>query len=210
MVDVTSAPSDVIFYEDLRVLWTGQRYREVWPSVDMTIEERVNSIVRFCGLCGIALYVARKGDDRYLLYALTAIAIVTMSYRFSKQRENFDATPYKPYWYGEPENVSADEGKRLCQPPTQSNPFGNVLLTDISGNPDRPPACPYDEVKSDIKRTFDDQQYRDIDDVYSHAGRSFHTMPSTTVPSDQNAFISFCYRDLIESKKNDSRSVNPW
>lgn len=111
---------------------------------------------------------------------------------------------------GPMDSVSADEGSSICQPPTRDNPFGNVLLTDISDNPNRPPACKYDDVKGDIKRTFDDQQYRDVTDVYSNASRSFHSLPDTQVPNDISAFLSFAYSDLIEGQKNSPRNVNPW
>jgi hypothetical protein len=105
--------------------------------------------------------------------------------------------------------VSADTGHYLCQPPTRNNPFGNLLLTDISDNPDRPPACKYDDVKADIKRTFDDQQYRDIDDIYGNSGRAFHSMPVTDARGgDFEAFKNFVYKDFQNASKN--RYVNPW
>lgn len=212
-----SAPTDPIYYENIRVLWAGQRYKEVWPSPDMSTSERVNAMVRFCGYAGVALYTARHGDDRFLLYSLTAIAIVTLAYRFSRQKaaaESFEpgTQPFEPgtQWEqaDEPESISADRGGKLCQPPTRNNPFGNLLLTDITDNPNRPPACKYDDVKGDINRVFDKQVYRDVDDVYNNAGRNFYSMPSTTLVSDRKAFTDFAYKDFQKSAKN--RYVNPW
>ena len=196
---------DPIYYDDIAVLWKNGRFNELWPSVDMTTAERVNAIVRFCACTGLALYVARKGDDRFLLYALTGIAIVTMAYRFHAQRdveEKFKQT-YRGV-YNPPGDVSADVPTYTCQPPTVDNPFGNFLPTD---DPNRPPACQYDDVKDDIKRNFDDLQYRDVTDLYG-ASRNLYTMPVTTAGPDTEEFIKFAYGDLIHSQKN--RYVQPW
>lgn len=221
----SAAVADPIYYEDVRVLWAESRFKEIWPSPDMSTEERVNAMVRFCGYAGLALYVARHGDDRFLLYSLTAIAVLTLAYRFSTHKRmserwtdlspgqsGADTQAYLPppgTTWEQVDDVSADSGRYLCQPPTRNNPFGNLLPTDISDNPNRPPACKYDDVKSDIKRTFDDQQYRDVTDIYGNSGRAFHTMPVTDAGGgDFEAFKNFVYKDFQNASKN--RYVNPW
>jgi hypothetical protein len=69
-----------------------------------------------------------------------------------------------------------DEGQRFnattpgksCEQPTMDNPMANVLMTDYVDNP---------------KRT---------------AFRSFHSMPSTTIPNDQSAFLRAAYGPMMD------------
>ena len=208
--------TDSIYYDDIAVLWRQGRWAELWPSIDMTTPERVNAIVRFSLYTGLILYVVRKGDDRYLLYAMTAVALVTLAYRFHVKRVGtaaHDDSPDEAFAVDDreqtaPQEISADEPTYLCQPPTFDNPFANLLPTDLETNPNRPPACKYDDVKGDIKRTFDDQQFRDVRDVYRNSSRNFYSMPVTQASPDYDEFIKFCYSDVLHSRKN--QYVPPW
>ena len=84
-----------------------------------------------------------------------------------------------------------------CKLPEIDNPFGNVLLGDI-GNPKFKKACSsYDNnmVKRDIKKTFEDNLYMDVNDVFAkhNSQRQFYTMPVTDVCNEQTEFAKWCY-----------------
>jgi len=86
--------------------------------------------------------------------------------------------------------------------PSPANPFMNVLLDEISYNPTRPAA----DFASDPNNqaVLDDffrvQWTSDPTDVFgkSQSQREFYTMPSTSIPNDQESFQNWLY--LIPGK----------
>lgn len=82
--------------------------------------------------------------------------------------------------------------------PTDRNPFMNVLLDEIKYNPTRPPAADIGE--KNVKITLDDffrvEFTSDPTDVFgrSQSQRQFITMPSTTVPNDQDSYQNWLYK----------------
>jgi hypothetical protein len=82
--------------------------------------------------------------------------------------------------------------------PTDRNPFMNVLLDEIKYNPTRPPAA--DITEKNVKITLDDffrvEFTSDPTDVFgkTQSQRQFITMPSTTVPNDQDSYQSWLYK----------------
>ena len=82
--------------------------------------------------------------------------------------------------------------------PTDRNPFMNILLDEIKYNPKRPAAANIDTKY--VKLTLDDffrvEFTSDPTDVFgrSQSQRQFITMPSTTIPNDQDAYQNWLYR----------------
>jgi len=102
-----------------------------------------------------------------------------------------------------------DEGQRFnattpgksCEQPTMDNPMANVLMTDYVDNPKRTAACYYPTVKDKVKKFLNQGTPTDQADVYSsrnQAFRSFHSMPSTTIPNDQSAFLRAAYGPMMD------------
>lgn len=89
-------------------------------------------------------------------------------------------------------------GERARSNPTPTNPFMNVLLTDIGDNPYRPPAqnTGSQEVKAELDSYFQTLFADDPGDVFNHTSsqRNWVTMPSTTIPNDQASFANWLYR----------------
>jgi len=82
--------------------------------------------------------------------------------------------------------------------PTDRNPFMNVLLDEIKYNPTRPAAANIGD--KNVKITLDDffrvEFTSDPTDVFgrSQSQRQFITMPSTTVPNDQDSYQNWLYK----------------
>ena len=82
--------------------------------------------------------------------------------------------------------------------PTARNPFMNVLIDEIKYNPTRPAAGSV--LDPNTKVTLDDffrtEFNRDPTDVFgrSQSQRQFVSMPSTTVPNDQDSYQNWLYR----------------
>lgn len=86
--------------------------------------------------------------------------------------------------------------------PKPTNPFMNVLLDEIKYNPTRPAAAPVDgkDVQDSLDDFFRVQWTSDPTDVFgkSQSQREFYTMPSTSIPNDQESYQNWLY--LIPGK----------
>jgi len=89
--------------------------------------------------------------------------------------------------------------------PTASNPFMNVLISEISSDPKRAPAAytQRPKVQSELDTYFDTMFYADPGDAFGHtqSQRQFVAMPSTTIPNDQKSFQDWLYRTPGQSCK---------
>ena len=85
--------------------------------------------------------------------------------------------------------------KRKCQLPTSNNPFMNVMLTDDTNSKQ---ACDISNrrVKKLMNNKFKENLFNDVEDVYDrkNSQRQFYTMPSTTVPNNQDTFQNWLYK----------------
>ncbi len=95
-------------------------------------------------------------------------------------------------------NNQAIINNKLCVKPSKNNPFMNPTIVDINNNPNKDlNACCIDNrrIKRDINNHFLNNQYRDVIDIYDRnsSQRQFYTMPSTTIPNNQEAFSKWLY-----------------
>lgn len=81
--------------------------------------------------------------------------------------------------------------------PTAANPFMNVLADQYKYDAWRPPAAPYGDrlVKQQLDDFFRVQWFSDPTDVFgrNQGQRQFYTMPSTSIPNDQDSFQKWLY-----------------
>jgi hypothetical protein len=82
--------------------------------------------------------------------------------------------------------------------PNSKNPFMNVLIDEIKYNPTRPKAVSVMDpsVKVHLDDFFRTEFYADPTDVFgrSQSQREFITMPSTSIPNDQDSYQNWLYR----------------
>lgn len=82
--------------------------------------------------------------------------------------------------------------------PTARNPFMNVLVDEIKYNPTRPVAASITDpsVKVGLDDFFRTEFYSDPTDVFgkTQSQRQFITMPSTSIPNDQDSYQNWLYR----------------
>jgi uncharacterized membrane protein len=94
-------------------------------------------------------------------------------------------------------NNQAIINNKLCVKPSKNNPFMNPTIVDIGVNNINLNACYIDnpKIKKDINNYFLNNQYRDVIDIYDRnsSQRQFYTMPSTTIPNNQEAFSKWLY-----------------
>jgi len=90
----------------------------------------------------------------------------------------------------------------LVTRPTARNPFMNVLMDELTYNPNRPEA---DAIMHPLNQIVLDDYFRvqwnsDPTDVFgkSQSQRQFYTMPSSSIPNDQESYQNWLY--LIPGK----------
>lgn len=180
-----------IWYKDIRHLFTNENFDKFFPTKDMTFAEQLNSMVRFSIYFAIVAYVLRH-DSAVFMVPLFVGLFTFVIYTFdtqNKQQENLYLDDRN--WYKTPHS-----GK-VCQRPTENNPFMNVLISDYVLNPERKAACDVTKtnIKSKTKKYFDKNLYRSVSDIFGKeaSDRQWVTNPITTIPNDQDGFARWCY-----------------
>jgi FtsZ-interacting cell division protein ZipA len=99
----------------------------------------------------------------------------------------------------------------------ENNPFDNVLISDYKYNTDKKEAIQdytpeiENKINETIKQSILEQNKDNSDMIYMFADdknnfefeqnlRQFNSNPSTTIPNNQDNFLSFCYGKLYSEK----------
>ena len=174
--------TDPFWITDIKIIIESNRLSEFIPLKDLSFNRKLNSIVRFCLYLGLILSVLKR-NYLYLYITFFGFILTYIIYTFSDNKEKF---------LGEAEYLS---NLNNCQLPNNQNPFMNVLLTD---DRQRKKACDTNnkKIRKMIKKKFKRNIYNDVDDVYNrnNSQRQFYTMPSTTIPNDQDSFQNWLYK----------------
>lgn len=192
------------WFENPKSLFDAGKVFEFWPTSDQTSGERVNSTTRFVIYATCIIYLIRRDIRIFILGAM----VIGVLYILDKSKM------VRP---GRARPESSDDQYRSgfgCQMPSDDNPMGNVLLTDISDNPNRPQACYYPSVRPAVKRTLDDTFPYDAGRSRSPmpeqqryaAARQFVSNPVTSVPGDQTGFAEWCYGEKFSPMCRDDPS----
>ena len=229
--------------KDPSILWNKNYLVEIWPTNNMSFEAQLNSISR------LVIYVSLFGflttlNIFYLVSGILTLIFILIIYNYrnsqflKKTLEGFNNNNYTS-WNPQVTNLSGSK-KSLSKFLDSSfyhsdskNPFGNVLLTEINGDPKRKSAPPAfnPDVSEDIinstKKMVQDQNkgikstdkklFGDLWDNFEldMCLRNFYTTPNTKVPNDQGAYADYLYGTMpsckdgsaFECVKNNSRYI---
>jgi len=205
--------SQVFWGDNANVLFTNF---EMFPSSDRGFNQNLNSVTRFIIILTIVMAIVTGRISVFFIGVITLFFIYLYHYFFSKkQSESFENSKTEQTKL---EKLKAIQ-KMLFDKPTATNAFGNVLNSDIEGNPKKLPAPPVDDPKvqdaifESAKQSMiinnptfpdiDKKLLRNLGDVYEfeQSLQPFYTNPATTIPNDQNAFADFCYGSMISCKE---------
>lgn len=175
------------------ILCSREELASFIPERDSPIVSQLNAVMRFALYLALIILLMRRSLMVPMAILVTA-GLATYSI-FQSSNISRDVVLERM------RSLSVEEDPvtgRICSSPTLNNPYMNVLMTDVTSFPDRPPAC--DITQSHVRRRADDLQahnlYIDSDDIYGHRSISrhpFYTNPVTTVPNDQTAFAQWLY-----------------
>jgi len=185
---------DTFWYNEPTILFRKDRLDEFYPSRNMTLTEQLNSIVRLFIYISVLLMLFRK-DANYIFLIIGILVLTYAIYFYSDEKVLFNS-------FNLDKNTLDTDIKvdKSVISPTIDNPFMNVLLTDYTDNPERIAVSGLNnynnkKLNDEIDNTFYYNLYRDVDDVYDkyNSQRQFYTMPSTTIPNQQDRFVKWAY-----------------
>lgn len=181
--------SEKIWYEDAMMMFNGVNMFNIIPLQSMSLEQKLNAIVRFFIYLGIILALVRK-DAKYLFLGILAALVSYPIYEFERKEKEIAEKFLKN------ESIEILNNKP-CTSTNIENPFMNPTIADIQYNPDRPEACPVvnQDVSSRVNANFKERVYKDVTDVWGkdYSAREFYTVPNTTIPNKQGEFASWLY-----------------
>lgn len=200
---------------------------ELLPSSKMTYEQKINSITRLIILLTLLGYIFTF-SNRLIVVCLITITVIYTLYKYKISKENNQMEPRR----AKEGFDTIDNQVSIIDPVTlknfvksefkegnQKNPFSNVLLTEITDDPDRKSAPPAfndvidTDITSNIKKSVqlmnpgiddtDKQLFSSLTDNFylDQSNRSFFSTANTRVANDQGAFAKFLYSDLKFTSK---------
>jgi len=206
---------------DFTILFNKESIFELWPTTNMSYNQKLNAISRLIILLtivGFALTMSLK----MLLVGFATIAAIIALHKMHKQKitpeilaEGFTSSGHINV---DPSNLDAIL-KSDFKMGNKKNPYSNVLLTDIADSPLRKAAPPAfnPQVDEDIVRNtkkmvqdlnpgIKNAQKQLFGDLYNNfeldqSNRLFYSTANTKVANDQGAFAQFLYNDLKYSAK---------
>lgn len=203
--------NDPFWANEPAILFNWSRLIEFLPTYDMNTNEKLNAITRFFIYLSIILFVIYHKYNVFFIAIIGATIIFIIYYNENKtQSQNREDFEYKIKDYfniKQDTPIKVNDNGDVCQLPTPNNPFMNVLITDYTDNPNRPPACDYND--SDVRETtnkyFNYNLYKDVEDVWErrNSQREYITMPNTTIPNDRDSFMKWCWKTKYVCKDGD-------
>lgn len=211
--------------ENPNILLNLSYITELFPSEDMTYNQKLNAISRLILLLTLVIYLLTQTFRGIVYGVLSLFAIYLVHYyHFLEKTKKDTFTGLDGQTVNNNPALSAiggDADKLLVSPmqvfdkPTAENPFSNVLVTDITGNPHKKPAPPAynDQTNQSIlaaakeavlnanpgQPDISDKLFKDLGEqlTFEQSMRQFYSNPSTQNPDDQQAFAEFCYGSMI-------------
>jgi hypothetical protein len=219
---------------DPTILFKREYILDIWPNPNMVFEEKMNAISRLAILITILGYILTRNFNLIFIGLLT-LAFLFWIYRVQKEKltqqmisESFTVNASVT---GDSPAVVASNADTITNPVTldqvlrtefkegtKKNPFSNVLLTEITDDPNRKAAPPSfnvdvsEDITRNVKKSVqmmnpgikgtNKQLYGDLWQNFEldQSNRLFYSTANTRVESDQSAFAKFLYGDMPSAK----------
>jgi hypothetical protein len=217
---------------DPTVLFNKAYILEIFPTTDMYYEQKMNSVTRLIIVISLLGYFFSR-TIRIPIAGLSMIAVIYFIFKSRKYKVTRDMTQ-EGFKQGGGKQGS-DSRSSIVNPETlesvlkseykegnKKNPFSNVLLTQITDEPNRKAAPPAFNVEVDeditknvkkavqfmnpeIKNTSK-QLYGDLYENFEldQSNRAFFSTANTRVENDQKSFGDFLYGNMPSSKESNA------
>lgn len=193
-LDKEELSNDPFWTNDYKILFYKDRLSKFFPTIEMSLVEKLNSIFRMSIYMSILLYLF---TGNYLYFYIMIIVGAFTLFIYYNQKDNVEL--FFDSIQNSNDNLLVErEMKELKNDikPTTENPFMNInLITDNKEKESAPPSWNNEDLQKNIEDKFGYNLYRDVGDLYgkSNSQRQYYTAPSTTIPNNQTAFAKWCY-----------------
>lgn len=207
---------------DPTILFNRDKIGELWPTPNMSSNDKLNAVTRLVIIMSILGYLVTKNVRVIVTGLVTLVAIAILQYvqRRNDTKENVEKAVKEGFQVLTKKSLDSLPITR----PDEKNPAMNVLLPQIQDEPQRPAAAPSfnpivekeinEKTKEFVVSNFDnpdgidERLFKDLGDnfEFDRSMRQWYTNPSTTVPNDQKSFAEFCYGDMISCKEGNEQA----
>lgn len=156
------------WYNEPTILFNKENILQIWPTQQMTFDEKLNAISRIVLVMTILGFMFTRNSN-ILIIGIITLAIIFSIYKLRKKhlvsslikKEGFSVNPSIQPTELSPALMTTNPItletvlRSNFHPTTKKNPMGNVLLTDINDTPNRFAAAP----------SFNPDVYEDINKV---------------------------------------------
>jgi len=206
---------------DPAILINRDSLLELWPTSNMSLNEKLNAISRLIILLTVVGFCITQSLRIVVTGVVTLGVIIFLHYtKHQNSKDNIKNIIKEGFT-----NPSAYKMlKQNFKSSSPSNPLGNVALPEIQFDPKRKSAAPAfnPEVEAQINKntkemvqkvsfpddpTIADKLFKDLGDdfVFDRSMRNFYSTANTkVVPGDQKAFAEFLYGDMTSCKDGDA------
>jgi hypothetical protein len=204
---------------------------EIIPKSDMRFENKLNAMSRGIILLSL-LWFMFTSKTKPIVYGILSLCMIALFY---KMRKNSILSSLRSSSEGFSTNQLAKRNQETTTNPVtletvlktnyydlnKRNPLGNVLLNEITDDPNRKPAPPsfnpdvYEDINKSAKKAIqmmnpgivntNKQLFGDLWQNYDFenvAMRPFFSTANTKVTNDQGAFAEFLYGGMISGKES--------
>lgn len=218
---MTSQYNDNIWLNNPYVLFKKNKIQHIWPKESMSKNEKINSITRLVLILTILGTLVTQ-THTFLYTGLITLGVIAILYYVRDYRINNNIK-----LQGQHENTEGFTNPKVYEAlktnftnPTIKNPVMNVLIPEITDDPNRKAAAPaYNSaVEKSINENTEDFVVSNFDNdpaikkkLFSTLGDSFefedfgqynfYATANTRVENDQTGFAEFCYGDMVSGKE---------
>jgi len=215
---------------DPSILLNKKEIWQLWPTQNMSMEEKMNAISRLVILLSLLGFLFTF-SLKFILIGLATLLVIWVAYQTWRKSPTKGS---KEGFFTHGDNQSAQI--KITNPETletnlssefqtvhKKNPFNNVLLTQIMDDPNRLPAPPsfnpdvHEDINKQTKKMIqylnpgikntNKQLFGDLGERYDFDTQSqwyFYSMPNTKVCNDQGAFAEYLYGNMPSAREGNA------
>lgn len=184
---------------DISILFRKDKLTVFFPDNNMSLEEKLNAIVRLSFYISILLFVYNQNYNNIYVFLITML----ITYFIYNYADNPGTKKMKEHLHLKSKDSELQPVK-ICEP-TKENPFCNMLLSDYEKNPNVVNDLDVNnkEEMEQVDKLFNNNLYRDVNDIWgnNNSQRQFMPNPIRRNPNDQGAFAKWCYGSSIKHCK---------
>ena len=212
-----------VWFDDPTILFNKDSIFELWPTMDMCYEQKINAITRLVILITILGYILTT-SKRIVAVGVLTLVVIYVLFKSRKQKITNDMinegfTNSMVEVTGEPVPLDAVLKTEFKQG-SKKNPFSNVLLTQIGDEPDRKSAPPSfnvdvdEDITKNIKRAVQmmnpgikntsKQLFGDLyqEQQLDNFSRQLYSTPNSRVENDGISFAKYLYGEMYSAKES--------